>query len=37
MLIENFMIRANENVSEFLTKRKIPILYRVHSKPDPEK
>ncbi|WP_462097648.1 ribonuclease R [Mesomycoplasma hyopneumoniae] len=36
-LIENFMIRANENVSEFLTKRKIPILYRVHNKPDPEK
>lgn len=36
-LIENFMIRANENVSEFLTKRKIPILYRIHNKPDPEK
>ncbi|MHA0298340.1 ribonuclease R [Mesomycoplasma ovipneumoniae] len=36
-LIENFMIRANENVSEFLTKKKIPILYRIHATPDPEK
>ena len=36
-LIEEFMIAANEAVAEFLTRRQLPILYRVHSEPDPDK
>ncbi len=34
ILIEEFMIAANEAVANFLTKRNIPTLYRVHEEPD---
>lgn len=34
MMIEDFMIAANEAVAEFLTDRKYPFLYRVHETPD---
>ncbi len=34
-LIEHLMILANEQVGEFLAKRKVPTLYRVHERPDP--
>lgn len=37
ILIENFMIRANEEVATFLAKNKIPTLYRIHDKPSDEK
>jgi ribonuclease R len=33
-LIEHLMIAANEQVADFLTKRKIPTLYRVHERPE---
>ncbi|QER42010.1 ribonuclease R [Thermodesulfobacterium sp. TA1] len=34
MLIEDFMIAANEAVAEYLTKKDYPFLYRVHESPD---
>ena len=34
MLIEDFMIKANEVVAEHLYWQQVPILYRVHEKPD---
>jgi ribonuclease R len=34
MLIEDFMISANEAVAEFLTKKGYPLLYRIHETPD---
>lgn len=37
IIIEQFMISANEAVAEFLFKNKAPCLYRVHEKPAPEK
>ncbi len=37
MLIEDFMIAANEAVAEFLTDKGYPILYRIHEKPDENK
>ncbi len=37
MLIEECMIAANVCSARFLTKNKIPGLYRVHDKPDSEK
>ncbi len=37
MLIEEFMIAANEAVAEFLEQTKHPSIYRIHETPDPEK
>ena len=37
MVIEEFMISANEAVAEYLQEREIPVLYRVHEEPDPMK
>ncbi|MCX8041000.1 MAG: ribonuclease R [Thermodesulfobacteriaceae bacterium] len=34
LLIEDFMIMANETVAEFLTEKKYPLLYRIHEEPD---
>jgi ribonuclease R len=35
-LIEEFMIRANESVTEWMLERKLPFIYRVHDEPSPE-
>jgi ribonuclease R len=32
-IIEDFMLAANEAVASFLSKKKIPILYRIHPQP----
>jgi ribonuclease R len=37
MMIEDFMIAANEAVAEFLTARKAGCVYRVHETPPPDK
>lgn len=37
MIIEEFMIAANEAVAEYLEGREIPILFRVHEEPDAAK
>jgi ribonuclease R len=34
-LIEHLMILANEQVAGYLSERKLPTLYRVHERPDP--
>jgi ribonuclease R len=36
-LIEECMLAANESVAMFLLHEKVPILYRVHDQPSPEK
>ena len=36
-LIEEFMLLANKRVAEFIGKKKLPFIYRVHDDPDPEK
>ncbi|UUM19248.1 ribonuclease R [Mycoplasma sp. 1018B] len=36
-MIENFMVKANEAVAEYLTDLKIPFLYRIHDQPNEEK
>jgi len=36
-LIEELMIAANEAVGEALKRARVPTLYRVHDKPDPQK
>ena len=37
MIVEEFMISANEAVAEHLENLKIPCLYRIHEEPDPLK
>jgi len=37
MMIEDFMLTANEAVAKFAKACGVPLLYRVHEKPDPEK
>jgi len=37
LMIEDFMLTANEAVARFAKAKGLPILYRVHEKPDPEK
>lgn len=37
LMIEDFMLTANEAVAAFAKKRGLPLLYRVHERPDPEK
>ena len=37
MIVEEFMLAANEAVASFLTNKKIPLLYRIHEEPDSEK
>lgn len=36
-LIEEFMVAANEAVARFLTEKEVPLLYRAHPAPDPDK
>ena len=37
MMIEDFMLAANECVARFARENRLPLLYRVHEKPDTEK
>ena len=36
-LVEEFMLLANKKVSEFISSKKTPFIYRVHDSPDVEK
>jgi ribonuclease R len=36
-LIEHLMIAANEAVAKLLAERRVPCLYRVHERPDPQR
>ena len=36
-LIEEFMLLANRKVAEFIAKKNLSFVYRVHDSPDPEK
>lgn len=36
-IIEEFMIRANVTVADYMTKKHIPTIYRIHERPDEEK
>ena len=35
MLIEEFMLAANETVAGYMARHKRPFIYRVHDLPDP--
>ena len=35
-LIERLMILANEQVAQLLERKRVPAIYRVHAKPDPQ-
>jgi ribonuclease R len=37
MMIEEFMIAANEAVAEYMERSGLPTLYRIHEEPDPMK
>ncbi|MEE3928020.1 ribonuclease R [Mycoplasmopsis ciconiae] len=37
VLIEDFMVRANESVAKFLFDLRYPVMYRIHEAPDEEK
>ncbi len=37
MIIEEFMISANEAVAEYLQSSNVPCIYRIHEEPDPMK
>ena len=37
LMIEDFMLTANEAVARFAKAKGLPLLYRVHERPDPEK
>ena len=37
MMIEEFMLVANEAVARLLSERDIPLVYRIHDEPPPEK
>ncbi len=37
MIIEQFMLCANEGVASWLSWREMPCVYRIHENPDPEK
>ena len=37
ILIEDFMVRANETVAKYIEKMKLTFIYRTHDKPDFEK
>lgn len=36
-LIEEFMIAANEAVAEYVTEKDLPMVYRIHQEPTPER
>lgn len=36
-MIEDFMVRANEEVAKFITDLKLPMMYRIHEVPSEEK
>ena len=36
-LIEEFMLLANRKVAEFISKKSLPFVYRIHDTPNPEK
>ena len=37
VMIEEFMLMANEAVARFFTRKELPTIYRIHDEPDPLK
>ena len=37
MMIEDFMVRANETIAHIAFEKEVPFIYRVHDKPDSER